>query len=552
MESFQGEPQGPKGGGAIATEEGIGFAEEGAEEGGGRGRGKAKGEAALLGVEVSEEEAPAGAGLLSSEGRGHSSPIAIGKGLHFDDIRAKIGQELSCEGRGNLFAKLDDADAVQEGHAPSVPETTDVIMPPTADHFARLLHATEAEIHALPPQARDAERAETTKEKGVPMFLEGTVTKLLAQTKKSPPTLSIYLDTDASTGLWKDKLYNLEMALAKLGEKTAGTREAASFAADREKATAYLKKLKAKGDGLVIFASSGQGLWWTTSLPVRVPNEMRYEATPYVAPLAAIFDEYQRYCIAVVDNQNAQLLLAHLGEIEEQQAIESDVPKRHKQTEHGIKAEKRHAVSVARHLEKAVAALEALHAKVRFNRIIITGAAEAGPKFEKALPTHLRRLVIARTRSPLYASNAQILKEVAKLEEQFEREKEQALVGDLIARAGKHARAVIGADATLLALQDGQVFELVVASDVQLSSVACPSCGYASATIVKACPRCSAEVERTSDLAGIALKKALASEKIRTEVVSGAAREQLIAEGGMDALLTDVPYSRHGVRQRRA
>jgi len=384
------------------------------------------------------------------------------------------------------------------------------------------------------------------------MFLEETVATILAKAKKGPQTLSVYLDTDAATGLWKDKVYKLEMSLAKLGEKAAGTGDARSFEADRGKVTAFLKKYKAKGDGLVIFASDGQGLWWTTSLPVRVPNEARYEAKPHVAPLAAIFDEYQRYCIAVVDNQNARLLLAHLGQIEEQQVVESAVPKRHKQTEHGIKAEKRHAISVARHLEKAVEALDALHKKARFNRIIITGAAEAGPKFEKALPKHLQRLVIARTRSPLYTSNGQILNEVAKIEEAFEREKEAKLVDDLIARAGKHARATIGADATLLALHEGQVFELIVAEGAKLEGVVCPSCGFASGTIVRQCPRCQAEMERTEDLAGVALKKALASETIRAEMVSEAAREKLLAEGGMGALLTDVPYSRDGVRQRRA
>lgn len=384
------------------------------------------------------------------------------------------------------------------------------------------------------------------------MFIETAVASLLAKAKKTPPTLSIYLDTDAATGLWKDKMYNVEKSLARLGESLRGTATAAAFAADREKAFAFLKKHKSTGDSLVLFSSGGQDLWWTTSLPVRVANDVRYEAKPYVAPLAAVFDEYQRYCIAVVDNQKARLLLAHLGEIEEQQTIESAVPKRHKQMEHTANAERRHAVEVARHLEKVVAAIDALHTSKRFSRIIVTGAAEAGPKFEKALPKHLQRLVIARTRAPLYASNAQILKEVAQVEATFEGEKEKALVGNLIARARKHARAVTGPDATLMALQEGEVFELIVASNLSLAGVVCPSCGYASATIVKECPKCGTTLERTSDLAGIALKKSLASEKIRTEIVSGEARDSLVAEGGMGALLTDRPYSRHGVRQRRS
>ena len=108
------------------------------------------------------------------------------------------------------------------------------------------------------------------------MMLEESVEKLLAGAKKSPYTLSVYLDTDAGTGLWRDKLYNLRMALDRLAASMEGKAARRAFAEDQERVLAFVRKHKAKGAGLVVFSSAGQKLWWTTSLPVRVANAVRY------------------------------------------------------------------------------------------------------------------------------------------------------------------------------------------------------------------------------------------------------------------------------------
>ena len=103
----------------------------------------------------------------------------------------------------------------------------------------------------------------------------------------------------------------------------------------------------------------------------------------------------------------------------------------------------------------------------------------------------------------------------------------------------KRHHAVLGPDETLLAVRHGDIFELVVAADFSLNGCQCSKCGLASATIVRACPRCGGSMLSVDDVLETAIEQA-EGKGARVEVVTGPARARLIeAAKGIGALLSD-------------
>lgn len=110
-------------------------------------------------------------------------------------------------------------------------------------------------------------------------------------------------------------------------------------------------------------------------------------------------------------------------------------------------------------------------------------------------------------------------------------------VARVLTQASKHKRGVATADATLMALKDGEAHELIEAAGHRLRGCQCTACGLLSATIVRACARSGAAVELTEDVMERALSQA-AARGTRIVLSHGAAGDQLTAEvGGLSAVL---------------
>ena len=372
------------------------------------------------------------------------------------------------------------------------------------------------------------------------MLEQTTVQAVLAKTKPGVPVLSVYVDINSATGLWKDKVYRLQRSLDAL-EAGLEQDERNRFLADRTKVEAFVREYKARGKGLVLFSSDTQRLWWMATVQVPMRDEVRYQQGPYVKPLAAMLDQYQRYALVLVDNEKARLFVVHMGEIEEQDLVRDYVPKRHSQTEHNAKVEQQHATRVRRHLVHVVDTLQAMHAGHRFNRLVAGGSAEALPKFERELPKPLADLVIGHVSLPMTAAADKILAATLEVEQAFEEQKESRTVEEAITRAAKRHDAVAGPDETLFALKHKDVFELIVAGEYRLKGSVCQNCGLATATMVKQCPVCQGPMGAVDDVVEKAIEQAEAA-GARVEVVAGPARERLIQAGGMAAFTIPVRH----------
>ncbi len=368
------------------------------------------------------------------------------------------------------------------------------------------------------------------------MLTSQSVRHLIEAVDPKTNVLSVYLDINSATGLWKQKVYAFEKELERLDAALETPIQRRQFAAEQQKVLAFVRDFKSHGKSLVIFSSAPQQLWWTTTLHVDCPQSVHYGAGPEVGPLEALLDEHQPYGVGLVDHAHARLFTVQMGEIGEQRGIKSRVPAHHKRTGFKSRLQHRHDEKEQLHLRRVITGLKALHRDTGIRRLVLGGAVEPIALLQAQLPKELNSIVVGTFRAPLYASNSQVLGEAAQVEALFEAQKESRTIEELLTRGSRHGSAVLGADETLLALYRGEAFELVVAAGYHQKGCACPKCGFAATTLERACPLCSSRTERSADVVELAIKKA-ALAGVRVEVVTGPARERLVATGSMGALL---------------
>ena len=89
--------------------------------------------------------------------------------------------------------------------------------------------------------------------------------------------LSVYLETDASTGLWNDKKERLRSALDACQAGVADKKDRALFDTAREWVEQYAELHHSHGKGLAMFYAPKTGQSWSTSVQEPVRNQARFQ-----------------------------------------------------------------------------------------------------------------------------------------------------------------------------------------------------------------------------------------------------------------------------------
>lgn len=287
--------------------------------------------------------------------------------------------------------------------------------------------------------------------------------------------------------------------------------------------------------GLALFAAPDPRSVYAVPLPVRPVEDVDWGEQPVVEPLQQIVDDYERIAVVLFDQQRARLFVVHLGEVEARQEIEDDVPRRVAVGGWYGLAQKRLARHredhVLRHVRHVIAALGELAHAYPFDRLLLAGPDDGVAMLRRHLPARLHARLTGTIALPGYATDTDVLAAAAKVAEMAERRSEFTLVSDLLDAGG--APAVVGVDATLAALSNGQVHLLVVANTLSGTGGECPACARLFASAAR-CPSCGGPLTAVGDLRDLAIRRA-AEHGARVEIVSGEPAVRLLAQGGLGA-----------------
>ncbi|MGZ8626085.1 MAG: baeRF10 domain-containing protein [Actinomycetota bacterium] len=285
--------------------------------------------------------------------------------------------------------------------------------------------------------------------------------------------------------------------------------------------------------GIALFSSHAEGLWETVLLPRPVRDRAVVAAEPDLRPLEALLETYRPTCVALVDFAKARVFVVELGRIEEVSDLADDVPNRHEQGGSAQMRMQRHVDDHRiKHLKHVADDLFALSRRRAFEHLVLAGPAEAHRELESALHDYLRQRIRASVTMPMTASRADVLARVLELDEEAEHERERAAAERLAQAAGSDDRGVLGLEATLEALANGRVAELMVSIDLSSAGSVCEACGRLS-TAEGPCATCGGESRAVPDVVEAAVAAALRS-GARVETVVG---DGLAEMGRIGALL---------------
>jgi peptide subunit release factor 1 (eRF1) len=370
------------------------------------------------------------------------------------------------------------------------------------------------------------------------------------------PTPPVHVAGEAYLVLFREQAKSIRAAL-----EEAPDEELRAFEAAFNRIQTYLSdQFSPRHQGVAIFAAEQPEYLYAVPLPSRPITLVAWDPLPLLAPLEEVLDEFERVAVAVFDRSRARLLTIYLGEIEEQQVLESEPPVTDEDSEWGGSARpgrrRHHAASrrlppaarsqgmaeasaasyesdrLVRHARRSGHALmEMLHARP-FDRLLLAGPPEARAILERELPRPLR----ARYAGPLTleanATDPVLREAVNAAAAAIERREEVALV-DALVDAATSPRVALGMAAVLEAISEQRVHQLVLADEFTGIGGECPTCGRLVPGL-DLCPNCGTKPDPLPDLRERLIDRAL-EQGARVETVYGDAAALLMVHGGLGA-----------------
>lgn len=266
--------------------------------------------------------------------------------------------------------------------------------------------------------------------------------------------------------------------------------------------------------GLAILASGDVGLWQEYHLHIPVKSELIVDKTPYVKPLLDIVDNYSRYAVLLVDKEAARIFVIQFGEMVEYGEVHTkDVPGKHKKGgwfSLSQNSYERHTdYHVGLHLKDVIKELESFLKGEHVERIILGGSDDAVSMIKGLLPKSVSDRIIGEFHAGMSENNVDVLKKTEPVLKAHEKKISKQAVDELIIRARKNEKAVMGMPDVLNAVQEGKAMRMMFLSDFTYPGFVCTSCKAVSAQKVEACPYCKAPMEDVNYLVDLIAQKAV-------------------------------------------
>jgi peptide chain release factor subunit 1 len=240
--------------------------------------------------------------------------------------------------------------------------------------------------------------------------------------------------------------------------------ERESLEQDAEKIRAYTAEMDASANGVVLFSSSGSGLFEALQLTAPIDEHRLYVSDePHLYPLARLLDQYPRYAVLLADTQLSRIFVVAANAVEATTQVTGTKTRRHKMGGWSQARYQRHIDNYHQQHAKEVAdTLARLVRDENIGSIVIAGDAVAVPLVRDELPKDVASRVVDVIKLDGNAGDRQIVEVTIDAMRQQDAESDRERVDALLGAYRSGGLAAVGVDATLLAFELGQVDELLI------------------------------------------------------------------------------------------
>ncbi len=336
------------------------------------------------------------------------------------------------------------------------------------------------------------------------MMQEQDLQELAELVSEDAPVLSLYLHLDRHSRSPDEYKLALRKLLAQAAEDGAAP-------GDIERVERFFEhEFDRQARSVACFSCQARKFWRSYPLLVSVPNAVFVGRRPYVKPLSDLWDNYESFAVLMVDREGARALTFRMGALTDTAGTLGAEVKRHKQGGWAAQKLQRYEDQEARHnlREAAEWAAEYL-AQHKVTRAVLSGTDENLAEMRGQMPRSLADKVVGQINLDMNASPAEAWERAYEVAQLAQKQQESDILEQVITLAHKGGAGAIGLADTLLAMQQGRIHQLLVDPAFHHEGRQCTHCHAIVIDDPAACPYCSGDLVKTSDVVNLAVHRAM-------------------------------------------
>jgi peptide chain release factor subunit 1 len=280
------------------------------------------------------------------------------------------------------------------------------------------------------------------------------------------PVLSLYLDMGADEqGQRRYDPFLRRSWLERGGALKGEARK--SFDRDTERINEYLGNVPKPVNGLAVFACAAADDFFE-AVQLEAPLDQNWlfiGSVPHLYPLARLNDQYPRYAAMLLDTNSARLFVFHLGRASVTEQVNNVKTRRHSMGGSSQARYQRHIENFhLHHMKEVVDVLDRVVRDEVINQIVVACDEVARPLLMEQLPKHLAEKVVDVVKLDINTPEQRVLSETMDALREKDAETDAEKVEAMLGGWRGNGLGVAGREATLKALEMGQVEELLITS----------------------------------------------------------------------------------------
>lgn len=229
-----------------------------------------------------------------------------------------------------------------------------------------------------------------------------------------------------------------------------------------------LEELDKTARGAMIVSNSGEGAFEAASFGLSIPTTAQLGPIPYLKEFARLVEDNPTYAILVLDQASAELSIVSADVLTDSVSVAGSKYPRH-QSSGGLnqrRYQNRANERVDAFIKTVAAEVQKALEETGVRRLVVGSDEVNGALFQEAIHDTVKEKLIGHFKVDISAANfQQVLALAAPIAEEYERTRESEAVDQVSDAVGSGNRGAAGSIDILKALEQGQVYRLVMSGD---------------------------------------------------------------------------------------
>jgi peptide subunit release factor 1 (eRF1) len=269
------------------------------------------------------------------------------------------------------------------------------------------------------------------------------------------------------------------------------------------------------GRARAIFACGASGVWRQFELPARLErSDLTLNGRFHLTQLMAVAGSFTRVCVALLDRSHARIFDVQPDETRLREEIFDVLPNLRAGFagyEEG-RTSRHRANAVRQHLRKVSDRLAEMRDAGQFDKLVIACRDGVCSEVDAQLHPYVKQRLLGRVAlDPVVATPEDIRREVERLLQNDQKQRNLALVAEVLGQGHRHGLGALGLRRVLQALERGEARALVLGAGFSAPAAECRHCGHLDYRLVRSCAVCGQATRELDDVTSALIARTLRS-----------------------------------------